>query len=191
MWTAARTCASDEELARAYARGQQPPFEELVRRYSGPVYAFCLRMVARREDAEDLTQDVFVQLMKSLPAARTDMPIRPWIFVIARNKCLDHLKRRRPIPFSSTTRDDDDIEVDVVDAAPLPDDLAERADTRDLVQRAISTLPERFRAVVALRYSSDLSFGEIGEVLGIPENTAKTHFQRAKALLRVQLQGLR
>lgn len=190
-WTATRTGVSDEELARAYARGQGPPFEELVQRYAGPVFAFCLRMVARREDAEDLTQDVFLQLMKSLPSARTDTPIRPWIFVIARNKCLDHLKRRRPVSFSSTVRKEDDPEVDVVDAAPLPDDLAERADTRDRVQRAINTLPERFRAVVALRYSSDLSFGEIGEVLGIPENTAKTHFQRAKALLRIKLQGLR
>ena len=185
--TAARTALTDEELAAAYCRGEPRCFDELVRRCRTPLYAFILRMVGRPEDAEDLTQEVFLQVLRSLPTARTDRPLRPWIFVIARNKCLDHLKRRRAIPFSAVAGDADDGAVTVVDAAPLPDDLVERADVQAILHEAIAALPERYRAVVALRYASDLTFAEMGQALGLPENTVKTHFQRAKSLLRTRL----
>lgn len=180
---AART---DEELARAWARGETDPFEELVLRYSAAVYAFCLRMTGCAEDAEDLTQEVFLQLLRALPRARTDMPFRPWIFVIARNKCLDHLKRRRPLPFTRLSASDIGA-LDVPDAALSPEERVERDGLQEAVQCAVAALPERYRAVVALRYTTDLTFGEIGQVLGLPENTVKTHFQRAKALLRAEL----
>ena len=181
---------TDEQLAAGYVRGEQVCFDELVRRYSVPVYTFILRMVGRPQDAEDLTQDVFVQLVRSLPNIRTDQPLRPWIFVVARNKSLDHLKRRRPVPFSQMAGPDEAGDVQITDDTPLPDELAERADLQSLLERAIAALPDRYRAVVALRYSSDLTFAEIGEVLHLPENTVKTHFQRAKAMLRTELSAL-
>lgn len=180
---------SDEQIAASYLGGVDACFDELVRRYSGPIHAFILRMVGRPEDADDLTQDVFVQLLKSLPSAKPGMPLRPWVYVIARNKCLDHLKRKKALLFStldvaeSAERFEDRLE----DGEPLPEELAERADLKDLLHAAIQALPARYRAVVALRYSSDLTFGEIGVVLDLPENTVKTHFQRAKAMLRRSL----
>jgi RNA polymerase sigma-70 factor (ECF subfamily) len=184
--TARLTPYTDEELARACARGETDPFAELVLRYSTAVYAFCLRMTGCAEDAEDLTQEVFLQLLRVLPRARTDMPLRPWIFVIARNKCLDHLKRRRPLPFTRLSAAEAGA-LDVPDAALSPEERLEQDGLQEAVQRAIAALPERYRAVVALRYTTDLTFGEIGQVLGLPENTVKTHFQRAKALLRAEL----
>ncbi len=177
---------TDEELALAYTQGETASFEELVLRYSASVYAFCLRMTGCAEDAEDLTQEVFLQLLRALPGARTDLPLRPWIFVIARNKCLDHLKRRRPLPFTRLSASDATA-LDLPDAALSPEERVERDGLQEAVQRAIAALPERYRAVVALRYTTDLTFGEIGQVLGLPENTVKTHFQRAKALLRADL----
>jgi RNA polymerase sigma-70 factor (ECF subfamily) len=180
---------TDEQLAASYLGGVDACFDELVRRYSAPIYTFILRMVGRPEDADDLTQDVFVQLLKSLPTARPDLPLRPWVFVIARNKCLDHLKRKRALVFSALATHDgeDTVEERVADGQPLPEELAERADLRDILQEAIAALPPRYRAVVALRYSTDLTFAEIGTVLELPENTVKTHFQRAKAMLRCSL----
>jgi len=182
---------TDEQVAGSYLAGERAGFDELVRRYSGPIYAFILRMVARPEDADDLTQDVFVQLLKSLPSARPDLPLRPWVYVIARNKCLDHIKRKKALNFSglASAESDDRVEDRFADGEPLPDELAERSDLRELLQAAISDLPPRYRTVVALRYSSDLTFAEIGAVLELPENTAKTHFQRAKAMLRASLAG--
>lgn len=177
---------TDEDLARMYNAGSVEAFDELVRRYHGAVIGLCIRMVGRREDAEDLAQDVFVQLLKSLPAARTDAPVRPWILVIARNKCLDFLKRRRPVPFSDVSGDEEAAPA-IADQRALPEELAEQSDLRHHIRREIAALPERYRAVVALRYANDLSFAEIGSVLRLPENTVKTHFQRAKSMLRVRL----
>lgn len=119
------TALTDEELAHAYVRGEPAPFEELVLRYSASVYAFCLRMTGSAQDAEDLTQDVFLQLLRALPRARTELPLRPWIFVIARNKCLDHLKRRRPLPFTRLAASET-AALNVPDATPSLEERIER-----------------------------------------------------------------
>jgi RNA polymerase sigma-70 factor (ECF subfamily) len=183
---------SDEDLVAAYLQGDPAGFDELNRRYRGSVYALCLRMTGRPQDAEDLTQDIFVQILRSLAVIRTDRPLRPWIFVVARHKCLDHLKRRRILSLTDVSAGETEATsgLPIADATPLPDEVAERADLKRSLDAAIGTLPERYRAVVTLRYSSDLTFAQIGGVLGQPENTVKTHFQRAKALLRVRLASL-
>jgi len=96
------------------------------------------------------------------------------------------------VPFSQLTvaSEDLDSEVDrLADPDPLPEELAERSDLRALLEAAIASLAPNYRAVVALRYSSDLTFAEIGQALNLPENTAKTLFQRAKAQLRDHLRG--
>ncbi len=180
---------TDEQLAVSYTEGVEACFDELVRRYSAPIHAFILRMVGRPEDADDLTQDVFVQLLRSLPGARPDLPLRPWVYVIARNKCLDYLKRRKALLFSDLTpvETSEPLQDRIQDAEPLPEELAEHADLAQILRAAIVALPARYRSVVALRYSTDLTFAEIGTVLDLPENTVKTHFQRAKTILRAEL----
>jgi RNA polymerase sigma-70 factor (ECF subfamily) len=180
----------DEELVRAFLAGDVAAFEELVRRYSRPIYNFTLRMLGNREDADDVAQDVFVQVYRALPRSRTDLPFKPWLYTVARNKCLDFLKRRRPLSFSDVDADEEDgegIAAMIADPAPLPEELAERVDLQRLLGAAIQELPPRYREVVALRYAAELSFEEISVALGIPENTAKTHFHRAKTLLRAHL----
>jgi RNA polymerase sigma factor (sigma-70 family) len=184
---------SDESLARRFVDGETAAFEKLMRRYSRPIYNFTLRMTGNRDDADDLAQDVFVQVYRSLPRARTDLPFKPWLYVIAKNKCLDLFKRRKIPTFSDIDGDDvlgDGLAARVQDTEPLPEDLAERADLQRLLEAAISGLPPKYRQVVALRYAAELSFEEIGASLGLPENTVKTHFHRAKALLRTRLVDL-
>ena len=78
---------------------------------------------------------------------------------------------------------------DMPDQSPLPEDLAEHHDLQECLQRAIQTLPPKFRSVVQLRYAGQLSFAEIGQVLRMPEATAKTYFHRAKQLLRTTLRA--
>jgi RNA polymerase sigma factor (sigma-70 family) len=182
----------DEELARLAAGGDAAAFEELVRRYQRPLVNFAYRMLGDPDAAADAAQQAFVQVYLHLPRARLDLPFRPWLYRIARNQCLDRLRERRATPFSEVERDDegDSPLLGVADPDPLPDDLLERRDLQRLLGAAIQALPERYREVVALRYTTDLTFAEVAEALGIPENTAKTFFQRAKTLLREQLQGL-
>lgn len=179
---------ADEELARLAAGGDAPAFEELVRRYQRPLVNFAYRMLGDRDAAADAAQQAFVQAYLHLPRARLDLPFRPWLYRIARNQCLDRLRERRATPFSELDDAEDGGPLQsVADPDPLPDDLAERRDLQRLLGAAIQALPERYRAVVALRYTTDLTFAEIATALGIPENTAKTFFQRAKALLRQRL----
>lgn len=183
---------SDGELATRFLEGDGCAFEELVTRYARPIFNFVYRFVGDYDEANDLAQSVFIQLHTSLHTARLDLPLRPWIFRIARNKALDHLRRKRAIRFSELESDDEDGETlveRIADADPLPEEIYERADLQRVLAEAILALPEKYRLVVTLRYVNGLTFGEIGQALEIPENTAKTHFQRTKGLLRRRLAG--
>jgi RNA polymerase sigma-70 factor (ECF subfamily) len=175
----------DEQLAGRAARGDASAFEQLVRRHETPLLNFCYRMLGDADDAADAAQQSFVQVYLHLPSARLDLPFRPWLYRIARNQCLDRLRARRTIGLPESADDESKAgEVPLPDAAPLPEEVAERHDLQRLLGEAIASLPERYRAVVAMRYVTDLTFAEIGQALGLPENTVKTFFQRSKALLR-------
>lgn len=183
---------SDEDLVRGGGAGDIACFEELVRRYMKPIFNFAYRMLGNYAEADDVAQDVFVQVFRSLPTIRADLPFKPWLYVVARNRCLDVLKRKRPVNFSSIEDPErgERIVDRVADPDPLPEEVFERADLQRVLREAIEKLPEKYRTVVAMRYASGLTFAEIAAALGLPENTVKTHFQRAKAALRASLATL-
>ena len=187
----------DSVLARQILAGDQKSFETLVQRYSTPLFNFICRFLGDYDQACDISQQVFLQLYISLPTLRTGDPLKAWLFQVARNRCLDELRRKHAIHFSEleSANDEDDLSplASMPDTSPLPEELAEHHDLQECLQRAIEALPPKFRSVVLLRYAGQLSFSEIGQVLAMPEATAKTYFQRAKPLLRnalsPQLQG--
>lgn len=189
---------SDGMLAQQILAGDQQAFETLVQRYSTPLFNFICRFLGDYDLACDVSQQVFLQLYLSLPTLRTGDPLKAWLFQVARNRCLDELRRKHAIHFSELESSSDEEELSplaaVPDTSPLPEELAERHDLQECLQRAIEGLPPKFRSVVLLRYAGQLSFSEIGQVLAMPEATAKTYFQRAKPLLRTalspQLQGI-
>ena len=182
------TTATDQELATACVVCDQAAFAELVRRYQRPLYLMACRLLGNHEDARDATQQALLQAYLALPKSRADLPVRPWLFRILRNQCVDRLRKRDAIPFSQLRRnrsdDEGDLAIDALDTGPLPDEVAERADLRRIVEDAVAALPTRYRPVVAMRYDDDLTFAEIGARLRVPEPTARTLFQRAKAMLR-------
>lgn len=182
---------SDGFLAQQALAGNQQAFEALVQRYATPLFNFICRFLSDYDRACDVSQQVFLQLFISLPTLRTGEPLKAWLFQVARNRCLDELRRKRAIHFSELEAVNDDDELSPLDSmpdsGPLPEELAERHDLQEQLQRAIDTLPPKFRSVVLLRYASQMSFAEIGKVLQMPEATAKTYFQRAKPLLRATL----
>ncbi|HET9920930.1 MAG TPA: RNA polymerase sigma factor [Ktedonobacteraceae bacterium] len=182
---------TDGILAQQTLAGDEYSFEALVKRYSTPLFNFIYHFLSDYDQACDILQHVFIQLHTSLPTLRTDKPLKAWLFQVARNRCLDELRRKRAIHFSEleTTSDDDELSplAAIPDNGPLPEELAERHDLQQCLQAAIETLPIKFRMVVLLRYTGQLSFGEIGQSLNMPEATAKTYFQRAKPLLRAAL----
>jgi len=182
---------SDSALAQQSLVGDQRAFELLVQRYSTPLFNFIYHFLGEYDQACDILQQVFLQLYISLPTLRIGEPLKAWLFQVARNRCLDELRRKRAIHFSEleAASDEDDLSplVALPDNSPLPEELAERRDLQQTLHKAIMSLPPKFRAVVSLRYANQLSFSEIGRALNMPEATAKTYFQRAKPLLRTFL----
>lgn len=179
---------TDNVLAQQSLEGNQQAFELLVKRYSGPLFNFIFRFLGDYDAASDILQQVMVQLYISLPKLHTGEPLKAWLFQVARNRCLDELRRKHAIHFSELEKSVDDDEqlalADMPDISPLPEEVAERHDLQQILLKAIQELPPKFRAVVLLRYASQLSYAEIGRVLNMPEATAKTYFQRVKPLLR-------
>jgi len=182
---------SDGVLAQQTLAGDQQAFEALVKRYSTPLFNFICRFLGDYDQACDISQQVFLQLYLSLSTLRTGDPLKAWLFQVARNRCLDELRRKHAIHFSEleATGDDDELSplAAMPDTGPLPEELAERHDLQSCLQQAIQALPPKFRSVVVLRYANQMSFSEIGQILKMPEATAKTYFQRAKPLLRTAL----
>jgi RNA polymerase sigma-70 factor (ECF subfamily) len=182
---------ADGLLAQQAIAGDEQAFEVLVHRYSTPLFNFICRFLGDYDQASDISQQVFLQLYISLPTLRIGEPLKAWLFQVARNRCLDELRRKHTVHFSEleTTSDEDELSplAGMPDTSPLPEELAERHDLQVHLQQAILALPPKFRPVVILRYTAQLSFSEIGRTLHMPEATAKTYFQRAKPLLRSAL----
>ena len=184
---------SDMVLAQQALSGEQDAFETLVRRYSTPLFNFICRFLGDYDQACDVLQQVFMRFYTSLPNLGTDEPFKPWLFQVARNCCVDELRRRKryAIHFSQLETENSEGETtflsDMADPSPLPEEIMERHDLQHMLQDAIQSLPPKFRDVVTLRYLAQLSFSEIGNTLNMPEATAKTYFHRAKVLLRKTL----
>jgi RNA polymerase sigma-70 factor (ECF subfamily) len=177
---------TEQWLMLAARQGDPSAFEALVFRFQTPIYNFCLRMVGQTEDAADVAQETFVQLYQHLHRLNVDDPVAPWLYRVARNRCLDILRRRRTVPFEPP---DDAGGAEPQDQQPLPDELAERADLQHLLLRAIATLPPAYAEVVSLRYAADRSFAEIASILNCDEGAARVRFHRAKGLLREALRA--
>lgn len=182
---------TDGMLVKQTLAGDQRAFEMLVQRYNVPLFNFICHCLGDYDLACDVAQQVFLQLYISMPTLRTGEPLKAWLFQVARNRCLDELRRKRAIHFSEleAANDEDDLSPLAImpDTRPLPDEIAERHDLQQALRGAIAALPPKFRSVVLLRYAGQLSFSEIGKTLNMPEATAKTYFQRARPLLRASL----
>ena len=184
----------DGLLIKQALAGNQWAFEALVQRYSTSLFSFIYHFLGDYDQACDILQQVFLQLYLSLSTLRTGEPLKPWLFQVARNRCLDDIRqrtRRRTTHFSEleSTNDEEELPslVSIPDSSPQPEELAERHDLQQRLHQAIQALPPKFRAVVFLRYAAQLSFSEIAQALNMPTATAKTYFQRAKPMLCANL----
>ncbi|GCE06793.1 RNA polymerase sigma factor [Dictyobacter aurantiacus] len=184
----------DAELARQALDGDQQAFATMVQRYQRPLFNFIYQHLGNYDQAWDVLQNVFICFFTSLPRLNGDRAFRSWLFHVARNKCIDEIRhqQRNALPFSrveSYGEDTDDQEslLDIIDAEPLPDTIAEKREMQEFMREVISTLPPKLGAVIWLRYIFKPSFTEIGQALNIPESTAKTYFYRAKLQLRQRL----
>lgn len=180
----------DGVLVRQAQAGDQRAFECLVNRYQRSLASYIGGFLKDGEQAADVLQQVYLQLYLSLPTLLTTVSMRGWLFQVARNRCLDELRRRRRAQASFSTlawaageEGLSPIET-IPDPDPLPEEVAERIEVSRSLQEAIATLPPRLRPVVYLRCFRELTFAEIAGLLNLQETTVKTSFYRALSRLR-------
>jgi RNA polymerase sigma-70 factor (ECF subfamily) len=167
----------DEDLLSRAAAGETVAFRDLVILHQRSVYSLAVRMLSDRHQAEDLSQEVFVQLHRNLTAIESSSHLTYWLRKVTMNRAIDRLRRE---PRYETTSLDDASTI-----------AAEGQETDPLLQRRLRTLiaelPPPARAVVLLRYQEDLDPVEIGRTLKMPVNTVKSHLKRSLAVLRDQI----
>lgn len=176
---------TDKQLIEEYISGSESAFKELVSRHMGSVYKFAYRYFNDRDKAEDATQETFVKAWKNIRRFDTDRKFITWLFAIAKNTCLDMIKKKAPVPFSSIEAEKEmDIADLVRDESPLPDELVERKDVKIMIARALEKLPVDYRMVLFLRYNDHLKFREIAESLGESLNTVKSRHLRGVKMMK-------
>lgn len=176
---------SDQQLIANYLKGDRSSLEILIRRYLKPIYSFIYRYIDDAEEAEDITQEVFVKTWRNLKKFDKNKSFKTWIFSIARNASLDSFKKKKSIPFSKfSARGGNDFEEQLIDPAPLPDELFKRADVGEMLNETMRKLASQYRMVLFLRYNDHFTFREIAESLGEPLNTIKSQHRRALIKLK-------
>ena len=182
----------DADVIRGALAGDQRACRDLVQRYQRQVFSVILRVIRRREDAEDLTQETFVRMFRALDRYDPERPFTAWLFTIATRLAIDHLRRRRVPTVSLTVSEPGSTEertLDVEDSGPGPEQITSNIEEERRAQSLIDTLPEHYRIVVLLRHQQDLSYEEIAEALNLPLGTVKARIHRARALLRDRIEG--
>jgi RNA polymerase sigma-70 factor, ECF subfamily len=174
--TEAEECAPDDSLSRAIA-GESAGFAMLVRSHQRSVYSLALRMLSDRHKAQDLAQEVFLQLHRSLAVIESHAHLSFWLRKVTVNRAIDRLRRE---PKYETVPLEENL--NLVSDARERDPLLQRR-LRELVGR----LPPAPRGVMLLRYQEDLDPLEIARILDMPPNTVKSHLKRSLAILREQV----
>ena len=184
--------ANDHELLAAIRDGDEAAFQEIVRRYRNPITNFVYRMIDDYERAVELAQETFIRVYTSASRYQANYSFSTYIYRIATNLAISELRRRKRRKvvslFSPFTNDDGEaIEIDPPDANPLQDEALIERERRTAVARAITSLPEKYRAAIVLRDVEGLSYERIAEVLNLSEGTVKSRINRARNLLKEKL----
>jgi RNA polymerase sigma-70 factor (ECF subfamily) len=177
---------SDEQLVKLAIDDNKEALEVLVARYLKLVYNFAYRYVRNSDDAEDITQDVFVKIWRNLHKFDQTKKFKPWLYQIIKNTALDLLKKKSAIPFSNFDREEGDnwLEEHLVDEFQQTDIKAENTLLSDKLSGAIGKLTPKYAEVVSLHHQKDLNFREIAELNNESINTVKSRYRRALSLLK-------
>jgi len=174
---------SDQQLISLYLKGDEKSFEVLIKRYLKQIYGFAYKYVRDAQNAEDITQEVFVKVWKNIRFFNKQNDFKPWIYAIARNASLDFLKKKRPVLFSEL--DNSRVFADNIrDQSLLQDKLVEQLDISKVLMSEMDKLSVKYRLVLSMYYKDCFNFREIAKILGESINTVKSRHRRGLILLK-------
>ena len=189
---------TDQEVVLLARGGREAAYRELVRRYERPVFALLYRMVRDRELAEDLSQETFVKALNAIDSYRPEFKFSSWIFKIANNAAIDHLRRREldtlsldGSPHAETPEAMQATALQIGARQESPLDTVEAKELGGAIEAAIGRLRPEYRSCILLRHVEGRAYEEIAEILDLPLGTVKTYIHRARNELRLALAHLR
>jgi len=186
---------ADAELVERLKGGDEEAFSALLRRHQGKVYRLAMNMTRNVQDAEEVTQDVFLAVSRKLGAFDGRAAFSTWLYRVATNAALMKLRGRRPEPHlpieeaGPTFAADGHFARPVADWSELPDDRLLAAESQRVLGQAIEALPPDYKAVVVLRDIEGLSNQEVAESVGTTVLAVKSRLHRARLALRERLAG--
>ena len=177
---------TDNQLIDRYLRGDDKSFEVLVARYADAIHRFVLRYVQSQEQAEDVTQEVFLKVWRNAKKVDRSKSFKSWLYTIAKNTALDLLKKKKSTPFSAF--ESETGRNFIVETLPSkghqPITLAEIQEHQGMFLQAMELLSEKYQTILRMYYYEYLNFREIAERLQEPLNTIKSRHRRGLVLLR-------
>ena len=188
----------DADVVALAQAGREAAFRELIRRYERPVFSLIYRMIRDRELAEDLAQDTFIKVLNHIDRYRPEFKLSSWLFKIANNVAIDHLRRRQldtiSIDGSPHAQTSDAVAATSLDLADEQESALDELASRELgtaIEQAIGRLRPEYRSCIMLRHVEGRSYEEIAATLDLPLGTVKTYIHRARHELRKELEHLR
>jgi RNA polymerase sigma-70 factor, ECF subfamily len=189
---------TDQEVVLLARSGREAAYRELVRRYERPIFALLYRMVRDRELAEDLAQETFVKALNAIDSYRPEFKFSSWIFKIANNAAIDHLRRREldtlsldGSPHAETPEAMQATALQIGARQESPLDAVEAKELGGAIEAAIGRLRPEYRSCILLRHVEGRAYEEIAEILDLPLGTVKTYIHRARNELRLALAHLK
>jgi len=188
----------DADVVQLAQQGREAAYRELVRRYERPVFSLIYRMVRDRETSEDLAQDTFVKVLNNVERYRPEFKFSSWLFKIANNVAIDHLRKRQLNTISTdgsrhaTTAAE--VEASSFDVVEPGQNALEQLTSQELgtaIERAVARLRPMYRSCILLRHVEGRSYEEIAQMLDLPLGTVKTYIHRARHELRRELAHLK
>ena len=189
---------SDQDVVLRARAGHEAAYRELIRRYERPVFALVFRMVRDRELAEDLAQETFVKALNAIESYRPEFKFSSWIFKIANNAAIDHLRRREldtlsldGSPHAETPEAMQATALQIGARQETPLETVEAKELGSAIEAAIGSLRPEYRSCILLRHVEGRAYEEIAEILNLPLGTVKTYIHRARHELRHSLAHLK
>jgi RNA polymerase sigma-70 factor, ECF subfamily len=182
---------ADAEIIERARKGDPVAWEKLVVRHTKRIYNLCYRFVGRIDQAEDLTQEVFLKVFRNLSSFRPETgQFVTWVMSVGRNLLIDHYRQSKDDRVTIST--DENEEFSILDSLPAaqasPQVELEREESVALLRKALERLPPQLKEAVILRDLEELSYEEIGEILKVPEGTVKSRINRGRVELTKHLQ---
>ncbi|MFQ5751961.1 MAG: RNA polymerase sigma factor [bacterium] len=179
-------------LIKKAIEGDESAYKQLLENYRGAIYNLLFKMVRNREETEDLVQEAFMKAFNALPSFNEEYAFSTWLYKIAINNCIDHMRKKRLKTYSinkPVRSKDGELGREFPDSSMSPDKNILSEEKSKLIGGAIDELPENYKIAIVLRHTEEKSYEEIAQILDIPLGTVKARIFRAREMLKKKLKG--